>query len=760
MNHFDSKLRKKQGTLAFLIFTNFMILYIKTTTMKIHPKRRLLTAVLLFILMFSIHAGAQSVTGKWYGLVNLFDIKLRLELTIDSSASGYSLTFDSPDENSYGNVVTTFTYAYPGISFSHKDLRLNFSGTVDAAYRHITGIFSQYNATTDVTFGRDVIPPAESSLLSIQEKYHKREVDITMRDGVRLFTSIYTPDDTIYSHPIMMIRTPYNSEPGGSDRFSFYMSVYYRYIRENYIMVFQDVRGCYMSEGHFVDVRPYIPDKKSDKDIDESSDTYDAVDWLVTHVPHNNGRVGVMGISYPGFYATMAILSGHPAIRAVSPQAPVTNWFLGDDWHHNGAFCVLDCFPFEYGFGRPRPMPTRREPSWFQWPVQDNYQFFMDLETVHNITRKYMDDTIPFWNDVMHHPNYDTFWKARDPRPYLKDVKPAVMTVGGWFDAEDLWGTLHTYAAIETQNTPSLSNHLVVGPWFHHQWGYGRAENVGNIYWGQDANKAYQEMEVHFFNHYLKDGDSSTFPEAFIFVTGVNEWRSFDTWPPEGIKELELYLHEDGILSFSSPVLPESYDEYVSDPAKPVPYDSKVQADRGVEFMTGDQRFAARRPDVMVYRTGVLKENVTLTGQVTVDLYVTTTGTDADFVVKLIDVFPDNVEAPTGEQVDVPLGGYQMLVRGEVFRGRYRNSFENPVPFTPGQITELKFDMNDIAYCFKKSHRIMVQVQSSWFPLVDRNPQTFVNIYTCMERDFKKATQKIYHDTRHPSHLTVRMLKE
>jgi len=728
--------------------------------MKTCPKRIASAIVILFFFFLLTDISAQSITGKWYGLVNLYGVKFRIVLSIDSSAGGFKMILDRPDQDSYGIPVTTFSYAYPDIQFSQNDLHLNYSGVVDAGLQHINGLLSLYNTTTTLAFGRDFIPPPESSLVNIKKKYHKNEVYIPMRDGVKLFTSIYTPNDSTSDHPMLMIRTPYNSEPDGPDHFNFSMSLFDRYIREEYIMVFQDVRGCYMSEGHFVDVRPYIPDKKSNHDIDEASDTYDAVDWLVRHVPHNNGRVGVMGISYPGFYATMAILSGHPAIRAVSPQAPVTNWFLGDDWHHNGAFFVLDCFPFEYGFGRPRPGPTRLEPKRFQWPIEDNYQFFLEMGTVNNLTKRYLGDTIPFWNEVMAHPNYDTFWKARDPRPYLKNVRPAVMTVGGWFDAEDLWGTLHTYAAIETQNPPTLSNHLVIGPWYHHQWGYGRADHVGNIFWDLDASETYHRLEVQFFNHYLKDNDTATFPEAFIFVTEANEWRSFDTWPPAAINDLDLYLREDGGLSFDPSRHKESYDEYLSDPAKPVPYDDKIQADRGETYMDDDQRFAARRPDVMVYCTDILQKNIILTGPVSVNLYVTTTGTDADFVVKLIDVFPDDMEAPSDAQIEVPLGGYQMLVRGDVFRGRYRNSFEEPSPFTPGRVTELKFDMDDIAHCFKKGHKIMVQIQSSWFPLVDRNPQKFVDIYKCSEKDFRKATQRIYHDSTYPSHLTVRTLKE
>ena len=594
---------------------------------------------------------------------------------------------------------------------------------------------------------------------ALKQKYDKQEVYITMRDGIRLFTSIYTPKNNSVTHPILLNRTPYDIEPGGKGSYNYFVQLYSRYTDDEYIMVFQDVRGKYMSEGEFEDIRPVIPEKKSKKDIDESTDTWDTVDWLVKNVPKNNGNVGIYGISYPGFYSTMGIIASHPAIKAVSPQAPVTAWFMGDDFHHNGAFFLLDCFSFYYSFGPRHKSLTRTGFPSFKWPVPDSYDFLLSAGAVKNLSPRYLGDSIKFWNDAFTNPDYDNFWKARDPRQFLKNVTPAVMTVGGWFDAEDLYGTLHTYSAIESQNSPSVKNFLVMGPWSHGQWAYGKATNLGNIYWGTDANKKFATLEKYFFDYYLLGKSGPEIPEATIFVTGSNEWRTFDTWPPRNVSEKKLFLQPDGGISFSSPDINSSYDEYISDPMKPVPYSTAVHINRTAEYMTDDQRFAARRPDVMVYKTDILQEDITLTGPVTADLFVSTTGTDADYIVKLIDVLPEDTEPDISSVVSVPLGGYQMLVRGEVFRGKYRNSFERPEPFVPGKVTEVKYGIPDIAHTFKKGHRIMIQVQNSWFPLVDRNPQKFVDIYTCSDSDFQKATQRIYHDTGNPSSISVTVLK-
>jgi putative CocE/NonD family hydrolase len=714
-----------------------------------------------FLMFFaSCPLPAQTLKGNWYGLLDANGFLLRINLFIDSTDQGYSLIVSSPDQGGLPIPGNAIRYEFPEISFTNTLLRFRYDGMVDASFTRMLGLFEQRDLKTRLVFSRTPVEPPETSIASIMKKYSKQEVYIPMRDGVRLFTSIYTPCDTSGSYPILMMRTPYNIEPGGPSGYNFFLAAYYRYLKENYIMVFQDVRGKFMSEGEFVDVRPYIEDKKSSADIDEASDTYDAVDWLVKNVKHTNGNVGVMGISYPGFYATMAALSGHPAIKAVSPQAPVTNWFIGDDFHHKGAFFLLDAFDFYSGFGRPRPEPTRSGPQGFRYPVEDNYVFFLREPSLKDIKNKYFGDTILFWNDIFRHPDYDAFWKARTPEPYLHDIKPAVMTVGGWFDAEDLWGALHVYQAIEKQNPKTQANCLVMGPWFHSQWATGAAWNLGNIYWGIDASQAFQELEVEFFNHYLKGQEEPPFPEAFIFVTGTNKWESFATWPPEGTEQKSLYFYPQGQLSFSPPVFSKSFDEYVSDPMRPVPYTEDVHLHRTYQYMTDDQRFASRRPDVMVYQTGLLEDDITMAGPIVAHLFVSTTGTDADYVVKLIDVYPDQVEKTQEEaEVKVPLGGYQMLVRAEIMRGRYRNSFEKPEPFSPGKVTEVRFELPDVAHTFRKGHRIMVQVQNSWFPLVNINPQKFVDIYNCQVSDFQKATHRIYHESKYPSQIEVHVLK-
>jgi uncharacterized protein len=598
----------------------------------------------------------------------------------------------------------------------------------------------------------------------IRQNYTKKEVYITMRDGIRLFTSIYTPKGKTKKYPIMLSRTPYTVAPYGEDKFKASISNP-TLVLEGYIFVFQDVRGRWMSEGDFVDVRPVVTNRQSNKDIDESTDTYDTVDWLVKNQPNNNGKVGVRGISYPGFYASNALVEAHPAVKAVSPQAPVTDWFIGDDFHHGGAFMLLDGFSFYTNFGRPRLKPIK--PENFK-PVEikytDNYDFFLKMGALPNFVKKYTGDSLQFWNDLMSHPNLDEFWKVRNIRPHLKNVKPAVLTVGGLFDAEDCYGAWRTYEAIEKQNTSSVSNKICMGPWFHGGWG-GRSDgaSLGNVNFGSKTADYFQkDIEAKFFNFYLNDNGTMDLPEAMIFETGSNKWTNYDVWPPKAAQSKNLYFQEKGNLSFSTPsVAPDfhrSFAEWVSDPAHPVPYTEDVHAHRTREYMSDDQRFAARRADVVVYQTEPLMEDVTVTGPIDAHLFFSTTGTDADLVVKLIDVFPE--DTPQWEGSKVPLGGYQMLVRGEILRGRFRNSFEKPEAFVSGKITEVNYQLPDVAHSFKKGHRIMVQVQSSWFPLVDRNPQKFVDIYKAQDSDFQKATHRIYSDAKNASYLRLSILEK
>ena len=705
---------------------------------------------------------SQMLLGNWHALLEMpGQDPFRITLQISDQAGVYTASISSPDKKDMKLEVDELGLAEGQISLKINEQDAAFAGRIDDSYSFIDGVYEQGKYITPLVFQRSQLPPPYASEAWFRERLSKREAMVPMRDGARLFTSYYLPKNLTEPAPILLLRTPYNSEPSAEGFNVRMLRSMAHLVEAGYIIALQDVRGRLQSEGVFEDVRPHNPDKQTNKDVDESSDTYDAIDWLVKNVPNNNGRVGVFGISYPGFYATMAAIDAHPALKAVSPQAPVTDWYIGDDFHHNGAFFMMDAVSFFSGFGRPRPKPTRKSTWGFPWEGQDSYQFFLDLGPVRNITERYFGDSIKFWNDAMAHPDYDAFWQARNPRPHLKNIKPAVLTVGGWFDAEDCFGALRTYEAFETQNPDSLSNRLVMGPWSHGQWARENTDRLGNVWFGQKTGAFFKDLELRFFDYYLKDKGELDLPEATVFLTGANEWRAFDAWPPADAVDKSLYFHPAGGLSFSAPdsTLTDSFDEYVADPMKPVPYTEDVHLRRTREYMTDDQRFAARRPDVMVYQTDVLDEDVTLTGPLTADLWVSTTGTDADYVVKLIDVFPNDLKDYPQNPKDVPMAGYQMLVRGEVLRGRYRNSFETPEPFVPGQVTRVQFELPDVGHTFQKGHRIMIQVQNSWFPLVDRNPQTFVDIYHCGEEDFQKATHRIYHDAEHASMIRVKVLE-
>ncbi|MEO7311557.1 MAG: CocE/NonD family hydrolase [Chitinophagaceae bacterium] len=618
----------------------------------------------------------------------------------------------------------------------------------------------------------------------VVNNYHKEERMITMRDGVKLYTVVYIPNDTTESHPILLKRTPYSCAPYGPKEFTkFWEGYHMTYCKEKYIIVSQDVRGRFMSEGDFVDVRPFNPNKKNTSDIDEASDTYDAIDWLVKNVPFNNGKVGVFGISYPGFYSTMAALSGHPALKAVSPQAPVTDWFIGDDFHHGGALMLIDAFQFYSAFGVPRPKPTMKYNSGYSRTEPDAYKYYLAAGPLPNLT-KLMGDSIVFWNDLMTHPNYDGWWKARNPRNFVKDIKPAILTVGGLFDAEDCFGAWNLYKAIEKANPATAFNKLVMGPWFHGAW-EGRADgtNLGKVKFGSKTSAWYQQnIELPFFNYFLKnEGSIDKIKEANIFFSGENNWKNFEQWPPKEVVYKPIYLQSNKGLSFWHPrplgyhEMPDtsfSWSSYISDPANPVPNEGDTIKRRTREYMTADQRFAAQRSDVLVFSSDTLKENITLAGPLVADLMVSISGTDADFVVKLIDVFPNDIAdsahafkytnaniADTIYRSDTSMNGYQMLVRGEVLRGKYRNSFEKPEPFVANKITRVKVTMPDVAHTFLKGHRMMVQIQSSWFPLTDINPQKFVDIYHAKPEDFQPANIRIYHTEGLASKLILPVLK-
>ncbi len=591
----------------------------------------------------------------------------------------------------------------------------------------------------------------------IKANYTKFEYRIPMRDGVRLFTAVYMPKDDSQKYPILLTRTPYAVKPYGADQYKSDLGPSPICAKKGYIFVDQDVRGRWMSEGQFVHMRPHNPAKK-DEEFDESSDTYDTIDWLLKHVPNNNGKVGQWGISYPGFYTVCGMIDAHPALKAVSPQAPVTDWFIGDDWHHNGAFLLPHFFNFLVRFGDPRPEPTKKDPPPFDHGTPDGYDFFLNLGPLSQIDPKYYKGQITFWEDVRKHPNYDEFWQARNIRAHIKNIKPAVMTVGGWFDAENLFGAVETFKHAEA-NTPPASNSLVMGPWAHGSCRQGDNDKLGELSFNAKTGVFFREkIELAFFEQHLKGKGDAKVPKAWLFETGTNHWRKFDSWPATEATAKSLFLQADGRLDTAAPKESNGFDEYVSDPAKPVPFIEKMNIGMTGDYMTADQRFASRRPDVLVYQSPELTEDLTLAGPIEVDLHVSTTGTDSDFIVKVIDVFPSEYPDPKSNPTGVKMGGYQMMVRGDVIRGKFRNSFEKPEAFKPGEPARLRFTMPEALHTFRPGHRIMIQVQSTWFPLVDRNPQKFVDIYHAKAEDFQKATQRVYRDAEKASKVTIRVL--
>ncbi len=586
----------------------------------------------------------------------------------------------------------------------------------------------------------------------LKARYAKHEYQIAMRDGMKLFTSVYVPKDASQKYPIMMMRTPYSVAPYGPDDYRDSLGPSPMFMDEGFIFVYQDVRGRNMSEGEFAWMRPHKPKKSSPTESDETTDTWDTIEWLIKNIPNNNGRVGMWGISYPGHYAAQALIDPHPALKAVSPQAPMDDNWLGDDMHHNGAFFLPHAFNFLSGFGRPRKGPGRQKRAQFDHGTTDGYKFFLEMGSLANANPKYFKGEIKLWNEWMEHGDYDEYWQGQRVSQHLNKVTPAVMTVGGWFDAEDVQGPLSIYRAIE-KNNPKAWNVLVEGPWCHGCWSRRDGASLGGVNFGSTTSPYYQEkIEFPFFMHFLKDKGEMNLPEAYVFETGSNVWKTYESWPPKGVESKSLYLNANGKLSFDPPKGPVSaYDEYVSDPNKPAPSQRAIAVGMTYEYMTEDQRFSASRTDVLVYQGDVLSEDVTVAGELFADLYASTSGADSDFILKLIDVFPDSSTDP--------MDGYQMLVRGEPMRAKYRKSWSKPEPMKPNEVTRISFTMPDVNHTFKKGHRIMIHVQSSWFPLVDRNPQKFLNIYQAKDADFQKATQRIYRSAKFPTHLKISVLK-
>ncbi len=595
----------------------------------------------------------------------------------------------------------------------------------------------------------------------VKDHYNKIDTTITMRDGIKLYTIIYVPKDQSKTYPFLVERTPYSVSPYGENNYAKRIGPNEALMHEKYIFVYQDVRGRYMSEGHNKEVTPYVPNKKSNKDVDESSDTYDTMDWLLKNIKNNNGRAGLYGISYPGFYATASLPGAHPSIKAVSPQAPVTDEFIGDDANHNGAFFLLDNFDFMNYFGKERNGPTEDYgSSMFDASRKDAYQFFLHLGPIKNTqSKKYFNHRSYIWNEYLAHDTYDDYWQKRNIRQYLKNIKIPTLVVGGWFDAEDLFGSLHTYEAIEKQSRVN-KNYLVMGPWTHGAWARNEWNKFGTYNFGSNTSQYFQDsLQTKFFDYFLKDEGTWNTSEATVFETGTNEWRHFNQWPPENIAEVSYYLDENKNLSTQKNNSKTSSDEYVSDPANPVPYTSKIQERRNNEYMIEDQRFASERNDVLFYESPVLHEDVTITGPILADLFVSISTTDADFILKLIDVVPADEINEANPTKETAIGDFQRLVRAEVMRGKFRNDYVHPEPFVPGKISEVKIHLNDVCHTFKKGHKIMVQVQSSWFPLVDMNPQKFMSIPDANESDFQKSTIHIFLDKDHASRVVLPVLQ-
>ena len=598
----------------------------------------------------------------------------------------------------------------------------------------------------------------DSVELRLRQIYDKREVMIPMRDGVRLFTAIYEPKDRSRKHPILMMRTPYSCEPYGDQFNRDLRSESNLYVKNNYILVYQDVRGRYKSEGEFVQVRPLNPEAKTGKGIDEATDTYDTIDWLL-HNTYNNGNVGTWGISYDGFYATMTASSRHPALKAVSPQGPVTDWFRGDDRHHNGAFTFLQTTNFLPALeGRHQEKGIMREIV-----KNDVYTDFLALGTFKDADALVNDTTPTLWNMIKTHPNFDEFWQTRDARRSCYDLQPAILVVGGLFDSEDCYGAWNLYKAIREQS-PATNLYLAFGPWWHGGWKRADFQGFGNMYFGGSPSDFYlRDIEYPFFRRYLEEEGEGPAHRVSVFHTGKNEWEFGDAWPLRSVREVPIYLHEGGRISGEAPSETASFTEYISDMSRPVPYTANPTRYRTKEYMIDDQRFATARPDVITFVSDTLTDSLTLAGPIEVELQVAIGSTDADFMVKLIDVFPENYTYPEEARKYVadpryPMSGYQLMVRGELFRGRYREGFDSPKAFTPDSITPVKYTLYDVAHTFLPGHRLMIQVQSSWFPIIDRNPQKFIDTYHCSVEDFEmRMPVKVYHQKDAASRIVVRV---
>ena len=577
----------------------------------------------------------------------------------------------------------------------------------------------------------------------VKAHYTKREVSIPMRDGVKLFTIIYSPADASQRYPILMTRTAYGIGPYGAGSYRTVLGPNNEFAKEGYIFVYQDTRGKFKSEGEFVHHVPYV---RGSTKPNESTDTWDTIDWLVKNVSNNNGRVGQWGISWAGWEVALGMIDAHPALKASSPQAPPQDQFLGDDYHSGGAYQMMYGFNWMSTNARARVAPNERDTERFDYGTPDGYRFFLEMGSAANAL-KYFADDVPTYRDHMEHGNYDDYWKARNVPKDLDHIAHPVLIVASWFDAQDFYGPFRMYRALKEKDSANKTT-LAVGPWTHGGWSRGPGDVLGDMTFGTKTAEYFRaNIELPFFNFYLKDKGRLTLPDAVVFETGANKWHEYSQWPPKSTRSRQMYLQAGGGLAFNAPDddrTDAAFDEYVSDPAKPVPYTAEITTTEGHLFMVEDQRFVASRPDVLVYQTPPLNENLTIAGPIDVTLNVSTTGTDADFVVKVIDVYPGDAPDPVPNPRNVRMGHYQMLLAGDILRAKFRNSLSDPEPMVPNQPTKLTFTLGDKYHTFLKGHRVMVHVQSSWFPMFDRNPQTFVDIYHAKDTDYRKATHRVF----------------
>ncbi|WP_419163399.1 CocE/NonD family hydrolase [Candidatus Palauibacter sp.] len=603
------------------------------------------------------------------------------------------------------------------------------------------------------------VPAIEAEHLEyLRANYEKSEYMVPMRDGIELYTIVYAPRDRSREYPILLFRTPYSIGPYEPGEYRNPLGPSREFDQSGYIFAFQDVRGQFKSEGEFEVIRPPAPEPRGPTDPDETTDNYDAIEWLLAHVEGHNGRVGQWGISYPGWQTVMGMVDAHPALVAASPQASPSDMFIGDDWHHNGAFRIMYAFSWLSGNARRRDGPTETRGARFDYGTPSGYDFFLNAGSAATVDELYFHGDVPAWRDFIEHPDYDEFWQAQNALRYLDDVRPATLNVAGWFDTEDFYGPMSIYRTVEEEN-PGLENTLVVGPWLHGGWRRMDGDFLGCIAFDTKTSLHFQtEFQFPFFEYHLKDEGMWDATEANVFLTGSNEWRAYDSWPPAGVTSTSLYLGSDGTLSFEPPSQTgdSAADSYVSDPANPVPFSAEERTTLGHLWKVEDQRFASERPDVLVYQSEPLEEDLTIAGPIGAEVFVSTTGTDSDWIVKLIDVYPD--DAPPSANCDVPMGGYQMHLAGEIMRGRFRNDLENPEPMVPGEVTRIEIDLRDRFHTFRAGHRLMVQVQSSWFPAYDRNSQTFVDTYRASPDDYQAATQTLYRSAEHPSRVILGVL--